>query len=268
MAIIWLIKMPRSGVCSQTLQGGVTTICGRPHQPGPDGQKILNLLRRYMFVAGLLFVGGYSFAETSARNLMVEFRQAPAGNTTRGTYSAGSETPLQEWTAQMVQVRNGEKAELRLNDAIPMQWLQSASTQSSSLTLGANVPSTSVSSVASAPANSSAPAASASARSNGASVTQGLAWFDAGQRLAVQVHWTPGKAFAVVKLEVQRAGVDERVGSELPRQSNASLTTTITAPLAEWISVASSGSPSNGESYRSDAGQQRQRVLQMRVTVP
>ena len=193
-----------------------------------------------------------SAATPEARNLSVEFRQISADDTSGGvSYSAGSARDTPQWEPQALLVRNGEKAAFRLHDAIPMQWLQSVGTQ------------TNANGVASSPANA------ASAASNGASMTQALAWFDAGQSMAVQVNWSRGKAYASVQIEVQREDVGSRQGNELPRQQRAHVSTTVLAPLAEWVTIASSGkAASSAGVYRSDNSTQQQRLLQLRVMLP
>ena len=191
-------------------------------------------------------------AAPEARNLSVEFRQISEADQSGGvSYSAGSDSEAPAWEPQMLLVRNGEKAAFKLNDAIPMQWVQSVGTQSNA------------SAVAASPANT------ASAAANGGSVTQALAWFDAGQSMAVQVHWSAGKPYASVQIEVQRADVGNRVGADLPRQGRAAVSTTVLAPLAEWVTIASSGKAlSTSGVYRSDASVRQQRLLQVRVMLP
>ena len=215
--------------------------------------------RRFSFLLSGLLIGWLglapllaSAATPEARNLSVEFRQISADDTSGGvSYSAGSARDTPQWEPQALLVRNGEKAAFRLHDAIPMQWLQSVGTQ------------TNANGVASSPANA------ASAASNGASMTQALAWFDAGQSMAVQVNWSRGKAYASVQIEVQREDVGSRQGNELPRQQRAHVSTTVLAPLAEWVTIASSGkAASSAGVYRSDNSTQQQRLLQLRVMLP
>jgi hypothetical protein len=191
-------------------------------------------------------------ATPEARNLSVEFRQiSEADQSGAVTYSAGSERDTPQWEPQTLLVRNGEKAGFRLHDAIPMQWVQSVGTQ------------TNANAAATSPANA------ASAASNGASLTQALAWFDAGQNMAVQVHWSAGKPYASVQIEVQREDVGQRVGADLPRQGRATVSTTVLAPLAQWVTIASSGKAASAAGvYRSDPGAQQQRMLQVRVMIP
>lgn len=211
--------------------------------------------RRWLLglVFGLWSAGAVVLAaQAEGRNLSVEFRQITESDLSGAVhYSAGGDAEAPAWEPQMLLVRNGEKAAFQLHDAIPMQWVQAVGTQTNAAGVAAN------------------PANGASAATNGASLTQALAWFDAGQRMAVQVQWHVGQPDASVQIEVQRADVGNRVGAELPRQGRATISTTVRAPLAQWVTVASSGKSVSGSGiYRSDPGTQRQRLLQVRVMLP
>ena len=211
-------------------------------------------------LAGLVLQPAQAGAD--ARDLTVEFRQVLPAQSEPGSYSAGSEDQVTTWEPYLLQVRNGEKAQMRLNDAVPMQWVQSASAQSSSLSAGAATPAAGAAPPSPSPA---AGGASASIKSSGAAVTQALAWFDAGQSMSVQVNWNPAKAYAVLKIEVQQASFNERVGADLPRQSRALVATSVRAPLAQWVTIAASGAAATDNSYRSDSGRHQRRLLQVRV---
>ena len=140
-----------------------------------------------------------------------------------------------------MEVRNGEKAGLRMNDAIPMQWTQSAS---------------------------AANPAAANAANAGGSVTNALAWFDAGQSVSVQPRWAGGNKPAVVEIEVQRAAVEQRMGADLPKQTRNTVSTTVTLPLAEWVTIATTGALPKAGVYSSEAGLKVRRLLQIRVMAP
>jgi hypothetical protein len=173
------------------------------------------------------------------RDLSVELRQVETGREDGGAhYSAGSAV-ASAWEPQQVLVRNGGKATLRLNDSIPMQWTQSVS----------------------------APNPGGGANS-GASVSNALVWFDAGQSLSVQPQWPGGKQPALVEVEVQRANVDARLGADLPKQTRNSLSTTVSVPLGEWVTLAVTGEVPHSGVYSSEAGLQMRRLLQIRVVLP
>jgi hypothetical protein len=176
------------------------------------------------------------------RDLTVELRQVEQGREDGGShYSAGS-ADESEWEPQELQVRNGEKAVLRMNDAIPMQWTQSASAPN--------------------------PAAVGNAANAGGSVTNALAWFDAGQSVSVQPRWAGGNKPAVVEIEVQRAAVEQRMGADLPKQTRNTVSTTVTLPLAEWVTIAATGALPKAGVYSSEAGLRVRRLLQIRVMAP
>ena len=185
-------------------------------------------------------------AQLPPRDLTIEFRQTEEGREAGQSYSAGPADPARTWEPQMLQVRNGEKASLRVQDSIPMQWVQSVSTERS-VGIG----------------QGGAQGASATV-----GVTQGLTWFDAGQSLTVQPKWPGGNRPARVEMEVTRSAAGDRVGADLPVQSRNTVSTTITAPLGEWVTVAASGSSAQSGSYSSNSRQQVRRLLQIRVLVP
>lgn len=186
------------------------------------------------------------------RDLTVELRQIEEGREGGSSYSTSdADNPL--WEPQMVQVRNGEKAALRMNDAIPMQWTQS------------------VSGPTSATGNGSAGGAANTTQVNvnaASGVSNALTWFDAGQSMSVQPKWAGGSKPVTLEIEVQRAAVDQRMGADLPKQTRNTLSTTITAPLAEWVTVAATGKAPRAGSYSSEAGLQKRRLLQVRVMAP
>ncbi len=211
------------------------------------------LLRAALLAAALL--AGPAQAAGSAlpqRDLTVELRQLEEGSTGGAHYGAGS-ADASAWEPQLVQVRNGEKAMLRLNDALPMQWTQSASGPSPAPSQSAGSATGNTTNVNMIPASG---------------VSNALVWFDAGQRIAVQPRWPGGNKPAVVVLEVQRAAMDAHAGAVLPRQTRNSVSTTITAPLAEWVTIAATGAVSKAGVYSSESGVQVRRLLQIRVMVP
>ena len=189
------------------------------------------------------------------RDLTVELRQieeakAQAAEVTGSagaagkSFSAGAASST-AWEPQMVQVRNGEKASLSLQSTTPMQWVQSAFLQ----------------------VDKSASTTTTNAKTTAAGVQNALTWFDAGQSIAVRPRWTGGKS-AVVELEVQKAGFDERTGADLPTQNRNTVSTTVTAPLAQWVTIAATGRTPQAASYSSESAQQARRLLQIRVMVP
>ena len=208
-------------------------------------------VKRLLLCAALLAAGipGARAADVlPKRDLTVELRQVVEGREDGAThYGAGSEDSS-TWEPQMVQVRNGEKAQLRLNDAIPMQWTQSASTQS--------------------PSGNTVAGSAAAGTGTQATVNNALVWFDAGQSISVQARWEGGNKPALLVLEVQRAVVEARMGADLPKQSRNAVSTTLTVPLAEWVTVAATGKAARAGVYSSEAAVQGRRLLQVRVMAP
>lgn len=194
------------------------------------------------------------------RDLSVEIRQIEEGAAEGQQYGAGpSDSRAGRWQAQMLLVRNGEKATLRINDAIPMQWVQSAQS-SAKANNGIN--------------GSNNNANNSTTTTNNNAVAQEVVWFDAGQSMSIWPQWAGG-AQAIVQVEIGQASVGQRNGAELPTQSRSTVRTTLSAPLAQWVTLAASGDPpysdvygsvsANRVRYSSESGQRVRRLLQIRV---
>lgn len=180
-------------------------------------------------------------AELPKRDLVVELRQVEdTGGATVSTLSR--ELTL---APQQIRVRNGAKASLRLRQSLPMQWVQSAVAQSASLA-----------------------ASGATASSSAGGVVNAVTWMDAGQSLTVQPRWPGGKQAVMVEIEVQAATVGERVGSDLPTQSRSQLATTVSAPLGQWVTIATTGRSAQPGDYSSEAMAESRRLMQLRVLAP
>lgn len=192
-------------------------------------------------VAGLVCLAPLAaLAELPRRDLTVELRQVQEGDESGG-YSVGTAPREAGFAPQQVRVRNGEKARLQMTQSMPVLWAQKVEGQTSSLSVGG-----------------------ATASSSGGGVTQAVTWMEAGQSLAVTPRWQGGKQPARVEVEVQTAAVDERTGSELPATGRQQLATTVTAPLRQWVTIATSGSAAQPGVYSSTANASR-RLLQIRV---
>lgn len=193
-------------------------------------------------VAGLVCLAPLAaLAELPRRDLTVELRQVQEGEESGG-YSVGTAPREAGFAPQQVRVRNGEKARLQMTQSMPVLWAQKVEGQTSSLSVGG-----------------------ATANSSGGGVTQAVTWMEAGQSLAVTPRWPGGKQSARVEVEVQTAAVEERTGSELPTTGRQQLVTTVTAPLRQWVTIATSGSAAQPGVYSSTANASRRRLLQIRV---
>jgi hypothetical protein len=201
----------------------------------------------YFFRAGLVFFAIFltptTWADLPKRDLIVELRQVEEGEKTG--YSVSTQSRNSALVEQHVQVRNGEKASVSVGRSIPMQWVQSAATQSETL-----------------------PVTSASASSKASTVTNGITWMDAGQIFKVQPRWSGAKQPVTMTIEVQTSSVGDRVGAELPEQLRSQMATTISAPLDQWVTIARSGSNLQRGVYGSDQETQAKRLLQIRVRAP
>ncbi len=173
------------------------------------------------------------------RDLTVEVRQVEDGQENGqeegASYRAGPQSAAL-LTAQKVQVRNGEKATLRMHQSVPMQWVQSVQAPS---------------------------------KQSGAGVSQSLHWFDAGQTLVVLPRWPGGRREVVVELDVRQASLQDGTNANLPSQGQSQWVSTVTVPLDRWVTVAASGNPAPPKgSYSSEAASSPRRLLQVRVQLP
>jgi len=182
-------------------------------------------------------------------DLTVELRQvregqedAQATSGANGAYTVGTAPRAVDFAPQQVRVRNGEKASLQINQSMPMQWVQKIESQSATLS-----------------------AAGASASSNSGGVTQAVTWMEAGQSFTVTPHWPGGKQAVRVEIEVQSSAVDERTSSDLPATARQRYATTVTAPLRQWVTIATSGNPAKAGSYSSAGASDGLRLIQIRV---
>jgi hypothetical protein len=186
-------------------------------------------------------VPGSASAELPKRDFTIELREVQdrdASGTTVATQAPGP--GLMD---QSVRVRNGEKATLRFNVAMPVQWVQKLETSATAA------------STASAPAG----------QTTGSAISNALTWMEAGQSMVVTPRWTSAKQPVVIEIELQSAAVQPGAGSELPSQLRTQATTTVSAPLGEWVTVATEGQRQPDGVYRSDAGSSVPKLIQIRV---
>lgn len=176
-----------------------------------------------------------AWAALPQRDLTVELRQVEEGLDEGTSYRAGpaASAPV---VPQKIQVRNGEKGMLRTNQLVPMQWVSSVQ---------------------------------AASKNSGAGATQSLHWLDVGQTLTVTPRWPGGKKDATVELEMVQTDAVIESNADMPRQSRKQISTTVTAPLGQWVTIAASGNaaPKQG-SYSSEGSNDVRRLLQIRVLAP
>ncbi len=209
-----------------------------------------NVASRIVFALALL--GCMQLAVQAAQpnsDLTVELRQIKEGledadstGSANGSYSVSTAPRAVDFAPQQVRVRNGEKASLHFNQSMPLQWVQKIESQSATL---------------------STPGASASSASGG--VTQAVTWMEAGQSLTVTPHWPGGKQAAKLDIDVQSSAVDERTSSDLPATTRQHFTSTISAPLRQWVTIATTGSATKPGNYNSNGSMDGRRLIQIRV---
>ncbi len=173
----------------------------------------------------------------------IEIRQIEEELDATDGYLAGTADTAREWPPVSLVVRNGEKGVLRLQQSVPMQWVQSAQAQSSILAV---------------------PGASASNKGGG--VRQALHWFDVGQSITVIPKWPGGKKDVTLEVDVQQANMQTVHNADLPRQVRTQTTTVVSLPFNQWMTIAASGKgPAPTGSYSSESRVQVRRLLQVRV---
>ena len=171
-------------------------------------------------------------AQLPQRDLVLELREIEEGG---GGYVVGTRPQTDLMPQQQLQVRNGSAARLSFSQTTPLQFVQSVQ---------------------------------ARGVMTGAGVKQGLIMLQAGQNLLFKPRWPGGQKPATVEVEVQTASVNQEPGRDLPSQARSELSTTVSAPLGQWVTLARSGSAPQPGVYSSGAGTQRPRLLQLRVTAP
>ena len=124
-------------------------------------------------------------AKLPQRDLTVELRQIEDRQEEGSSYRAGPADGTQGFAPQKIQVRNGQKAQLRMQLAVPMQWVD---------------------------------ATQAASANSGAGVKQSLQWLDVGQSVTVTPRWPGGNKAATVELEVLQTDMVVRGNSDLPSQ--------------------------------------------------
>jgi hypothetical protein len=213
------------------------------------------------------------------RNLVIEWRQidelqSAANSATRlstvtSTHggqvgvSAGVVVSTQHHNAnnavgQQLRVLNGGRTVLRLNQSVPVVWVQAVQ------------------------ADFQSPGGyhQANRANGGAAVVQGLTWLDAGRQITFHPRWPGGEQAAVVDVQVDSAQLERdrpsadalNSGASLPVQTRRQTATTVLAPLGQWVTIARTGSETTTEqtgvvSTQSATSQQRQ-LMQIRVIVP
>ena len=195
------------------------------------------------------------------RNLTVELRivsEAEAQGRGTGAQGVGSgavvvrSQPPQdaEPTVQKVFVMNGERAQLQVSQAMPVQWVKSAVQQTGTTTAITGAVTT------------------LEARG----VENAVTWLDAAQSLLVLVRWSGGRQPAVMEVQVEGAAIETRPEQNMPNQSRTRLATKLAVPLGEWSTIGVTGARSAQQAagaYSSQAAEPSAvRLMQVRVLAP
>lgn len=192
--------------------------------------------RLILILLASCFLVSWAEAQLPKRDLTVEVRQIEEGREEGSSYRAGPSEAAPLLAPQKIQVRNGEKGMLRMNLSVPIQWVE---------------------------------AAQAASANSGAGVKQALQWFDVGQTLSVTPRWPGGNRDAAVEVEVQQSDMSTRSNADMPSQSRSQFSSTVTAPLGQWVTMAATGlGPARQGSYSSSGSSEVRRLLQIRVLVP
>lgn len=213
--------------------------------------------KRWVLALAMLPLGAW--AAPPAVNLTVSLRHVDLARESTTTVTTGrAQSPLM--TAQQVQVRNGGKAQFRMEQSIPVQWVSSASGYRSTTrgqnSVGAGTP-------GGAAATS---AAQFEGRSEGGSFQQQTVWLPSGQSIVVQPQWPGGDAPVEVTVEVQQASTGPGVSSAAPRTSGSQVSTSLYAPLGQWVTLAATGGEATPGVVGTRSVREPPRALQVRVT--
>jgi len=212
----------------------------------------MNMLMRRIALSCLVVLAwvclltGRAEAALPRRDLLVELRQVVDGREGAEeplAYSVATAAPGDNLVAQQVRVQNGEKAQLRITQSTPMQWVQSAAAQSTALTTD-----------------------SASVTQKSGAITQANSTVESGQILVLTPRWPGGSKPVQVAIDLQTAAVDGRTGADLPATSRRQVATTVSAPLRQWVTIATSGGGTASGTYSSAGAADARRLIQIRVS--
>lgn len=188
----------------------------------------------------------YSAKSLPARDLTVELRQIEEthGDPVGYVVSASSGSELTPLSYQKLLVRNGEKASVQMHQSTAKQWTQSVSSASSATTTTGTANTASV------------------------GVNNNLEWLQAGYSISVQPKWPGGNKAAVVELELDQKDLQTISNADMPQQARRQFTSTITVPLAQWVTISSSGEVPKAGVYSTSSKKAGRQALQIRILAP
>jgi hypothetical protein len=174
-----------------------------------------------------------------ARDLTVELRQIEETHGDPASYSvsAGNSAEPAALRYQKLLVRNGEKATVEMLQSTAKQWTQSVhSSGASGQTYGVN---------------------------------QQVEWLQAGYVISVQPKWPGGNRSAVVSVELEHKDLIASQQADTPSQTRRRYHSTISVPLAEWVTILSRGEVAQRGTFSTNSSHQTGRqALQIRILVP
>ena len=190
------------------------------------------------------------------QDLVVSVRQVdepPSG------YSVSTQAAPQ-LQAQMLRLRNGAQGTLQLTQTLPMLWTSSVSAQSTQLSATSG-------SLSSATGAGAGQGPGLQANSSGGSVSQSMTLMQAGQSLQVRPVWLGAGQPVQLEVAVSMQTVDQRQGGDLPAQHSQQYSSTVLAPLGQWVTLAASGQTDRVGVYGTHPSKIPRRLLQVRVSL-
>jgi hypothetical protein len=213
--------------------------------------RLMNVLLS-LWLAVVVAVPAHAAVNWLRRDMVVELRQIAAENEGRegedgrdvpGGYSVATVTTDDRQATHRVRVQNGEKALLRFIQSQPIQWVQTASSQNAALTVGG-----------------------ASATQNTGSVRLEHGAVETGYTLVLTPRWAGGNKPVQAVLDLQTSSVDAGTVGDASSSTRSQLSTTVTVPLRQWVTVATSGTSAASGTYRSDGAAGGLQLLQIRIS--
>lgn len=186
------------------------------------------------------------------RDLVVELRQIGAEDEAReaedgrdapGGYSVSTITTDDRMATHRVRVQNGEKAQIQFSQSQPIQWVQAASAQSTTLSVRG-----------------------ASATQNMGAINQERAMLETGYTLVLTPRWGGDNKPVQAVLDLQTSSVDAGTVGDASSSTRSQLRTTVTVPLRQWVTVATSGSSAASGTYRSAGAGGGLQLIQIRIS--
>jgi len=249
---------------------------------------IRGLRRRDLLLAALLPAIARADKVLPQRDLLIELREASAGEQAAGAGASGwnvrsgDASATRERPPQRLRVLNGASASLRLSVTRPLQVWQPApalpapGTPPPPATTPPGKPRSVATPSGTAPTGAVPPSSGRPGPTPAGAVlpmaVPETQWMEAGQQLTVRPRWPGGHEPVTVTLDTDSSAIDPSVApgsAELPQRTATQLVTTVSVPLGQWVTLAASGASDDDMTVLS-SGQAKpsvRRVLQLRVSL-